>query len=369
MRVLMLSKACIVGIYQRKLEFIAAQSDIELRTLVPRSWQDERGVTHLERVYTNGYDLVETPIRFNGNFHLHYYPEFSDHLQSFKPDIVHIDEEPYNLSTFLALKATRKHSRAKSIFFSWQNIKRRYPFPFRLIEKYVLHHADYALMGTQSADAVWRAKGYRGPSTVVPQFGVDTDLFFPPPTPVETDSPVSIGYAGRLVDEKGIDLVLQALSRLSALDWNFSIIGGGPAREKLGRLTAQLGIEDRVHFRGLVPSVKMPECMRALDVLVIPSRTQRNWKEQYGRVILEAMASGTVVVGSNSGAIPDVIGNAGLVFPENNVARLTESLRNLIEHPGKRAHYSVRGRERVLSYFTQQHIADQTVQVYRELLR
>lgn len=369
MRILMLSKACIVGIYQRKLEMIAAQHDIELKALVPPFWKDERGITPLERVYTKGYDLVEIPIRFNGNFHLHYYPEAGDHIQSFNPDIVHIDEEPYNLSTFLALRAAQKLSTAKTIFFSWQNIKRRYPFPFRLIEKYVLSNVDYALMGTQSADEVWRAKGYRGPSAVIPQFGVDTDLFHPSTAVSDAASPVMIGYAGRLVGEKGADLILQALSRLKNLNWTFKIIGGGPAREKLEQQAIELGIADKVHFVGLVPSVEMPDCMREFDILVIPSRTQRNWKEQYGRVILEAMASGAVVIGSDSGAIPDVIGDAGLIFPEDSVPRLTDSLRILIEHPGKRQHYAARGRERILKHFTQQHIADQTVQIYRELAR
>ena len=96
MRVLMLSKACIVGIYQPKLEAIAGLG-VDLTVLAPPSWADERGVQHLERAHTTGYQLREIPIRFNGNFHLHHYPTLGREIRRVKPQIVHIDEEPYNL--------------------------------------------------------------------------------------------------------------------------------------------------------------------------------------------------------------------------------------------------------------------------------
>ena len=147
MRVLMLSKACIVGIYQRKLEEIA-RLDVELLTVVPPSWKDERGETKLERVYTDGYHLEVSPIALNGNFHLHWYPGLGQRIAQFRPDIVHIDEEPYNVSAWQALYHARQVG-AKSLFFSWQNITRRYPPPFSWGERWVLNHVDYALAGTE----------------------------------------------------------------------------------------------------------------------------------------------------------------------------------------------------------------------------
>lgn len=366
MRILMVSKACIVGIYQRKLELIAQYPDIELRVLVPSSWQDERGITYLERVYTDGYELIETPLRFNGNFHLHYYPEFAHHLKAWQPDIVHLDEEPYNLATWLMLRATRQTS-AKALFFSWQNIERQYPPPFRWLENYVLKHSDFALMGTASAADIWRAKGYRGDLAVIPQFGVDANLFVAADKPKTADEPVQIGYAGRLVPEKGIDLILQALAKLKHLNWQLRIIGGGPAQTALQQQTQQLGIADKVTFLGLVPSIEMPTHFQNLDILVIPSRTQSNWKEQYGRVIIEAMASGTVVIGSDSGAIPDVIGEAGLIFPEDDEQALGQALQKLISDADCRAELIRLGQQRVRDNFTQEHIAEQTVEVYRRL--
>jgi hypothetical protein len=102
LRILMLSKACIVGIYQRKLEEIA-RLDVDLLALVPPSWRDERGETMLERAHTEGYQLETLPIALNGNFHLHFYRGLGRRIRAFRPDIVHIDEEPYNLATWQAL--------------------------------------------------------------------------------------------------------------------------------------------------------------------------------------------------------------------------------------------------------------------------
>ena len=159
------------------------------------------------------------------------------------------------------------------------------------------------------------------------------------------------------------------MAQLKDLNWQFQIIGGGPLQETLKAQAQELGIADKVTFAGLVPSVEMPVHFQELDVLVIPSRTQNNWKEQYGRVIIEAMSSGTAVIGSDSGAIPDVIGEAGLVFPENDEIALKEALHKLITNTDLRQNLIQLGRQRVLDNFTQEQVAEQTVEVYRRLLK
>lgn len=366
MRVLMLSKACLVGIYQRKLEEIAQLPAISaLKVLVPPHWQDERGTMHLERAHTRGYSLQTTPIRFNGSFHLHHYPRLAAEASAFMPDILHIDEEPYNLATWQALRIARRLG-AKTLFFSWQNIQRRYPPPFSWGERWVLGAVDYALMGTESAAAVWRAKGYRGRWAVIPQFGVDPALFTPK---LFQESTLRVGYVGRLVQEKGVDLLLTALARLVQHPWRLMIVGGGPEETALQTQAARLGITERITWAGQVPSVQMPAIFQQLDALVIPSRTLPNWKEQFGRVIIEAMASEVPVIGSDSGAIPDVIGTAGLIFREDDADDLHHQLERLLKEPALRLELGKKGRQRVLDHFTQEQIAAQTVQVYQEMMR
>ncbi len=91
------------------------------------------------------------------------------------------------------------------------------------------------------------------------------------------------------------------------------MIGGGPEQAELERRVAEFDLRDQVNFTGQIPNLQMPVFFRNLDVLIVPSLTRPNWKEQFGRVLIEAMACGTVPIGSDSGAIPGVIGDAGIM--------------------------------------------------------
>ncbi len=380
MRVLMLSKALVVGAYQRKLEAMATCPDVELTVAVPLEWRDERGVTPLERAHTNGYELIVTPIWLNGYFHLHFYPRFGELLARVRPDIVHIDEEPYNFATWHALRLAHRAG-AKTLFFSWQNILRPYPPPFRWLERDVLQRADAALVGNHAAAEVWRAKGYAGPIHVIPQFGVDPEIFRPHPLTPSPDRAVRgqergkgaggmgvrfvVGYAGRLVPEKGLDILLQAL--VQAPGAQLKILGAGPERRLLNYLTTRLNLRDRVTISPLIPSTQMPGFFAQLDCFVLPSRTRPNWKEQFGRVLIEAMACGVPVIASDCGELPNVIGDAGLIFSEDDVEALAAHLRTLQADPALRASLTEKGRARVLAHYTQQRIAEQTVGVYQTL--
>jgi glycosyltransferase involved in cell wall biosynthesis len=378
MRVLMLSKACVVGAYQRKLEEIAACPEVALTVAVPPEWRDERGTMRLERAHTQGYELAVTPMAFNGSFHLHFYPGIDRLIARVRPDIVHIDEEPYNFATWHALRLARRRG-AKVLFFSWQNLLRRYPFPFSYFERVVLKHAHAAIVGNRAAMDVWRAKGYRGPVSVIPQFGVDPEIFRPHSPPLSSaqgrgegggagvgGEVFTVGYAGRLVPEKGVDVLLRAVAQLPD-NARVHLAGSGPERNRLLGLAAQLGLRERVTLDGNIASMQMPGFYSQLDCLVLPSRSRPNWIEQFGRVLVEAMACGVPVVGSTCGELPNVIGDAGLTFPEGEVDALSVHLHELMNNPGLRASLAVRGRARALERYTQKRVAQETVAVYRQI--
>src|SRR5579859_1687912 len=193
MRVVMISKACIVGTYQRKLEELAQQPGIELSVIVPPSWRDPSGELKLERVHTQGYQMLVEPMRFNGNFHFYYFPTVGKRLREICPTIVHIDEEPYNLATWHLLWEARRIG-ARTVLFSWQNLNRSYPFPFSIGERWALRTADCLIAGTDSAATIWREKGFRGPLPVIQQFGIDPDFFVPAPTKTARNGGFVIGY-------------------------------------------------------------------------------------------------------------------------------------------------------------------------------
>jgi glycosyltransferase involved in cell wall biosynthesis len=369
LRVLMLSKACVVGIYQRKLEEMA-KCGITLKVVVPPKWAEASGDVPLERAYTNGYDLQVAPIRFNGNFHLHYYPTFGRLAQEFQPDIIHIDEEPYNLATWLAAR-TARHLKAKPLFFTWQNIARPYPPPFSWGQTWAFRHCQYAIAGTQDAADVLKAKGYQGKVAVIPQFGIAPDDFKPVAPKQPASGAFVIGYIGRLVAEKGIDLLVEALAQLPYLGitqpTEVHVYGQGPQQESLAAQAAKLGVT--LHFKGQAPSLEMPKIYPTLDALVLPSRTMANWKEQFGRVLIEAMACGIPVIGAESGAIPGVIGQAGLTFPEGNMAALAGALRRLMLDGQLSAALAQAGRQRILDHFTHASVAKQTVVLYQKMMQ
>ena len=363
MRVLMISKACVTGIYQRKLEEIARMG-VELTTVVPPGWRDERGWLPLERTHTEGYRLLVRRMALNGHFHLHFYVGLRRIVAEVQPDIIHIDEEPYNLSTWQAMRLARKAG-AKALFFTWQNLQSSYPPPFRWGEQYAYNQAAYAIAGNEEAVGVLRAKGYGGPARVIPQFGVDPSLYGTAEAP--RGEPFVIGYIGRLVPEKGVDDLVRAAAALGG-EWHLRLLGNGPERDRLLALSHSLGISERISFNPWIPSLEVPAYLRQLHALVLPSRTRPNWREQFGRVLIEAMVSGVPVIGSDSGEIPNVIGDAGLTFPEGDIDALCQRIQGLMNDASLWARLAKQGRERVWARFTQSQVAAETVSVYRDMM-
>jgi glycosyltransferase involved in cell wall biosynthesis len=366
MRILMVSKALVTGVYQKKLEELAALPDLELLAVVPPFWAESRvGAIPLKRMFTSGYELAVEEMRFNGRHHLHYYPGLGKQMRRFKPDLVHIDEEPYNLVCAQATRLARR-ARARTIFFTWQNLDRRYPPPFSIFERYCYSRASAALAGNEDAKRVLIRKGFQKPVEVVPQFGVDPEFFSPRPR-LRDGNEFTIGYYGRLVPEKGIDTLVEAVSQLPPTA-RAIIVGGGESLASLRELALRLGVAELIEFRGPIPAETIPDFLAELDVVVVPSRTRPNWKEQFGRVIIEAMACQTPVIGSNSGEIQRVIDNPNLVFPEGDSRALAARIQSLIDDPERTRQLGLAGRQRVLDHYTQARIAAATYRVYERVL-
>jgi glycosyltransferase involved in cell wall biosynthesis len=303
---------------------------------------------------------------FNGNFHLHFYRGLGSVVRQLQPHVLHIDEEPYNLATFQAMRLANR-CKAKALFFAWQNLMRRYPFPFSWLERYNLQHAGCAIAGSQEAADVLRAKGYERAVYVVPQFGVDAQMYRKQTSGVQHDAAFVIGYVGRLVEEKGVQVLLRAVAGLDG-DWQLRVIGDGPYWTALKALSTELSIGKRVVMEPWASSAEMPRKLSGLDVLVLPSLTRSNWKEQFGRVLVEAMACQVPVVGSSSGEIPNVIADAGLIFPEGDQDALRDRLSHLLVDGELREALGCRGRARVLEFYTQERVAARTHEAYKYLL-
>lgn len=269
-------------------------------------------------------------------------------------DVLDVHEEPFALATaeVLVLRAARRawdrlRGRAVApaapfVVYSAQNLHKRYPVPFRWSERVVLRRAAGAHVCNDDAGRVLRAKGARGAVVTVP-LGVDPAGPAPATRRRETaraaTSPVVVGYAGRLAPHKGVDVLVRAVVADPRLV--LRVAGAGQQEQDLRRLAAPA--RDRVRFVGALSGTGLARFYRSLDVLAVPSLDTPGWREQFGRVAVEAMAAGVPVVASDSGALPDVVGDAGLLVPPGDAAALGAALRRVADEPGLAARLRERG--------------------------
>ncbi len=266
-------------------------------------------------------------------------------------DVLDVHEEPFALATaeVLALRAARRAwdrvrgrtvgPAAPFVVYSAQNLHKRHPVPFRWSERVVLRRAAGAHVCNDDAGRVLRAKGARGVVVTIP-LGVDPASFAPaasapsappaPPAGRAATSPLVVGYAGRLAPHKGVDVLVRTVVADPRLV--LRVAGAGPQEHDLRRLAAPAG--DQVRFAGSLAGPALAEFYRSLDVLAVPSLDTPGWREQFGRVAVEAMAAGVPVVASDSGALPDVVGDAGLLVPPGDTAALGAALRRVAAEPG-----------------------------------
>ena len=213
---------------------------------------------------------------------------------------------------------------------SAQNIDKRYPPPFRWFERRSLRAAAGAYTCNVEAGEILRRKGLRGVWALLP-LGVDVQRF-QPTGHVPPAGRLRVGFVGRLIPHKGVDVLLEAVADDERMD--LDVFGAGPELDRLVADAARLGIAERVAFHGHVDEAGIPAIYRTIDVLAVPSVPMPGWLEQFGRVAVEAQASGVPVVASASGALPDVVGNDGLLVPPRDPGALRAALGRLLDEPG-----------------------------------
>jgi glycosyltransferase involved in cell wall biosynthesis len=276
---------------------------------------------------------------------------------------VHIFEEPFALSSAQLIRIAKGISpKPKIVLQTFENIYNTHPFPYSFIEKRNFKNSDAIITVPKEGRAVWERKGFNKNIYDLPM-GLDEKVFHKR-TVKKTDK-IRICYIGRIVNEKGIDTLIHVFNKLNTPYKNIELIIAGNG--ELKNLFISTNTNTNIKFTDPIKNENLPEFLSAMDILVLPSITTDIWKEQFGRVLIEAMACEAAVAGSSSGEIPNVIGDAGFVFPEKDENALYNILKKLIVDPDLLKEYSNRGLKRVKDNFTWNRVGEKLSDIYKEV--
>jgi glycosyltransferase involved in cell wall biosynthesis len=365
-RALIVSRAYADPSARGKLRALAGL-DVAVTAAVPDRWVPP-GVGREQRTSADqdgGLRIVPVPIRgrsapgADSYWHIRTVRGLLDEL---RPDVVQIEEEPGSNGAAAVARAARR-LKLRYILLTRESLPVSRGTLARL-------RRNRALSGAAGLIAVNEAAGrlaLRGrdtlPHRTIPQTGIP----LPAPVARTPHAGLALGFVGRLIPEKGLDLLFRAAVKLVGR-WTITVVGTGPAQEELESLAERLGIAGRVTWLGALPKRAVDEVWPRLDVLVAPSRTTPRWIEVMPRAPLEAMGRGIPVVGSGAGALPEIIGPTGVVVPEEDVTALADALQRLHDDPAEHRRLGTAARQRVTEEFTDAAVARRTLDFWRGIV-
>ena len=364
MKVLLVSHAYVAPENLRKLELLNQRPDLEVEVISPQRWV----TSHQTEISTSS----QLPIFFSGDAGKYFYQPLGLYraVKQFKPDIIHLEEEPWT-PVALEVVVISRMLRVSLLNFTWENLDLKLSFWQKAIEKFVFRNTSLIIVGNSGAKDRVRKRGFSGQIEILPQFGVNIEHFKPlDVSDLRTELGLSgfvVGFVGRFVEEKGIRTLLEAMSKLPEDVSLLLVSSSSKLPAEFEDLAKSLGVFERVKIVSKIPHQDLPKYMNLMDVFVLPSETTKTWKEQFGRVLIEAMACGIPVVGSSSGAIPEVIGDVGLIFEEKNSEALAAKIENLRSNKALCQDLAEKAHRRVRNNFTFEKIVERTARIYRKL--
>jgi len=373
MKILVISHPAIQPTYHRKFEEIARHTDVRIRVVVPDTWFENDQTLHFSgRHVSENLSFHPGKITSPGYGSRFFFTKgLMAHFREFRPDIIHLEEEPWSLCALQTIILRRLLCPESKLIFRTSlsiPIKLKFGFLGTLIERIAFREFDHAFILSPRAGELLRQKGYRQGMRISPN-GVDTRVFRKMDAHglraelKIAENEFVIGYIGRLMHMKGMDTLLKAFGMLD--NGRLLLVGSGDYRDKMISTASRLGISERMLLVGSVPAADVPKYINCMDVLVLPSITTPGWVEFFGRVLAEAMLCNVPVIGSSSGEIPNVMGDAGLIFQEEDVNDLKDKMVMLMENPELRENLKEKGYERAASLYTWEAIARDTYETYQ----
>lgn len=304
-----------------------AATDIDVTLVVPDRWSDAGSAGGL---VDTGMRIVQLPVVRPGHVNRHRYLDagaLRALIRDLRPDLLDLHEEPVSDVAHQVLGIVSPS--LPVVMYTAQNLNKRFPPPYSWRERSALGRVDALYPCARQAASVARGKGFAGLIRVLP-LGYDDAAFRPGGQDVD-DGELVLGLVGRLVPEKGLRDAVEVTARLHAeRPTRLLVVGSGPDLPATRERAQALGIADRLEVIEWVDRQRLAECYRRMQVLLLPSRTTSRWVEQFGRVIVEAQASGAVVAGYATGAIPEVADGTAVLVPDGDVTALASGVQQLV---------------------------------------
>ena len=377
MRILFISKPYVARPYRKKLLELARSKKFEIGLICPTEWGNQKFEPASEEEKSHLW-IKSLPIWFSGKNHFHLYKGLSAAVREFGPDLINVEEEDYSAVTWQCIRLANK-LKVPSMFYAWQNIFKNYPPPFSNIENFVYKHAIGAMGGSENAGKILRKKGYKAPFAKVAQIGIDTALFeiagdvdqvkrtYKEKIGIDPNSFV-VFYAGRIVEEKGIQTLIEAAAKCSDR-LKIMIVGSGPYEQTLKDLAAKLLPEGKAKFVPYVTAALLPEYTKAADAVCLASLTRPNWVEQGPvRVVTESMSAKCVAIVSDQGELPEVVGQSGIVFKEGDANALAQEIERLMANKALQDDYRQKGFQLVKEKYSAEAVAKRCAEFFNQVL-
>ena len=367
-RVLVLSHTYLQPTHRGKLRALAARG-LEVTVAIPQRWREPWFGRPIDVAWERqgGLEVFPLPARgmSKGEVSKAKYGRraLKALLRDRRPDLVQIEEEPNTHAARQVLGAARRLG-IPVVLFTHQNVELEQGWWAHWKQRRRLRKLTGLVAGSDLAGTLVRRDAPNLPIAVIPQLGA---LAPHEPQHVPHEG-LAIGYVGRLVPHKGLDILLQALAQQRGAKWRLTIVGDGPEREPLEALASELRLAARVRWTGGLPAEQVASLWPDLDVLVQPSLALRDWREANGQILMEAMANEVAVLGTDSGVIPELIGDSGVVVPAGDTPKLSMALEKLSEQPTRKA-LAQAARARALRLYSDDAIAERTLQFWQQLAK
>lgn len=288
--------------------------------------------------------------------------------------------DTHHIFSLQAARAKKKFGN-KLVLTVWENIpfqdeKRRV---LQIISQEVIDSADIFLPVTQRSKEMLLLEGVPEKKIIIIPQSVDLKVFKPreknrtllAKLGCKQDEAIIL-FVGRLHRTKGIDFLLHALKRLIQdntveVSPKLIIIGTGEEEKSLRRQSERLDISRNIIWLSKINHGDLSDYYSVADIFVLPSIPVEEWQEQFGMVLVEAMACGKPVITTCSGSIPDVVGDAGILVQPADFYSIYQALKQLISTPGIMAYYGIKARKRAEIMFDPSTVAEKTAEVYRQL--